>query len=124
MERKAEEHLYPQWRGWLRACEDRERAMFQDAQENSHPIRQPINGEEEALEAFDDITYCKGQYFIRMLEGFLGDDAFRDGIRLYLKENQFSNANATNLWNALEKSSGRSVTKLAPPGSSNRGFFG
>jgi aminopeptidase N len=122
MERKAEEHLYPQWRGWLRACEDRERAMFQDAQENTHPIQQPINAEEEALAAFDDITYWKGQYFIRMLEGFLGDDAFRDGIRVYLKENQFSNANATNLWNALEKSSGRSVTKLASTWIEQAGF--
>jgi Aminopeptidase N len=122
MERKAEDHLYPQWRGWLRACEDRERAMFQDAQEKTHPIRQPINGEEEAREAFDDITCSKGQYFIRMLEGFLGDDAFRDGIRLYLKENQFSNANAMNLWNALEKSSGRSVVKLASTWIEQSGF--
>jgi aminopeptidase N len=122
MERKAEEHLYPQWRGWLRACEDRERAMFQDAQANTHPLQQPVNGEEEALSAFDDITYWKGQYFIRMLEGFLGDDAFRDGIRLYLKENQFSNANATNLWNALEKSSGRSVTRLASTWIEQSGF--
>ncbi|HEX3445314.1 MAG TPA: M1 family metallopeptidase [Chthoniobacterales bacterium] len=122
MERKAEEHLYPQWRGWLRACEDRERAMFRDAQEDTHPIQQPINGEEEAMEAFDDITYWKGQYFIRMLEGFLGDDAFRDGIRLYLRENQFSNANAINLWNALEKSSGRSVTKLASTWIEQSGF--
>jgi aminopeptidase N len=122
MERKAEEHLYPQWHGWLRACEDRERAMFQDAQENTHPIQQPINGEEEALEAFDDITSWKGQYFIRMLEGFLGDDAFRDGIRLYLKENQFSNANAINLWSALERSSGRSVAKLASTWIEQPGF--
>jgi aminopeptidase N len=122
MERKAEEHLYPQWRGWLRACEDREHAMFQDAQENTHPVQQPINGEDEAREAFDDITYWKGQYFIRMLEGFLGDDAFRDGIRLYLKENQFSNANAINLWSALEKSSGRSVAKLASTWIEQSGF--
>ena len=122
MERKAEDHLYPQGRGWLRASEDRERAMYQDAQENTHPIQQPINGEEEAVEAFDDITDWKGQYFIRMLEGFIGDDAFRDGIRLYLKENQFSNANATNLWNALEKSSGRSVTKLASTWIEQSGF--
>src|SRR5258708_12238016 len=57
-----------------------------------------------------------------MLEGCLGDDAFRDGIRLYLKENQFSNANATNLWNALEKTSGRSVTKLASTWIEQTGF--
>src|SRR5260221_9438597 len=57
MERKAEEHLYPQWRGWLRACEDRARAMFQHAPEKTHPVPQPINGDEEAFQAFDDITY-------------------------------------------------------------------
>jgi aminopeptidase N len=122
MERKAEERLHPEWRGWLRACEERERAMFQDAQENTHPVQQPVNGEEEALEAFDDIIYWKGQYLIRMLEGFLGDNAFRDGVRLYLKENQFSNANATNLWSALEKSSARSVAKLATTWIEQPGF--
>jgi aminopeptidase N len=122
MERKAEERLYPEWRGWLRAGEDRERAMFQDAQENTHPVQQPVNGDEGAQKAFDDITYRKGQYLIRMLEGFLGDNAFRDGVRLYLKENQFSNANATNLWNALEKSSARSVAKLATTWIEQPGF--
>ncbi len=122
MERKAEEHLYPEWRGWLRASEDRERAMLQDAQENTHPIQHSINGEDEALDAFDDITYWKGQYFIRMLEGFIGEDAFRNGVRLYLKENEFSNANATNLWSALEKSSGRSVARLASSWIEQPGF--
>jgi aminopeptidase N len=122
MERKAEEHLFPEWRGWLRASEDRERAMMLDAQENTHPIQHSINGEDEASDAFDEITYWKGQYFIRMLEGFVGEEAFRNGVRLYLKENQFSNATPTNLWNALEKSSGRAITRLATSWIEQPGF--
>jgi aminopeptidase N len=122
MERKAEEHLFPEWRGWLRASEDRERAMMLDAQENTHPIQHSINGEDEASDAFDEITYWKGQYFIRMLEGFIGEEAFRNGVRLYLKENQFSNATPTNLWNALEKSSGRAITRLATSWIEQPGF--
>jgi aminopeptidase N len=121
MERKAEEHLYPQWRGWLRASEGREQAMFQDARNTTHAIRRPIN-EKEALPAIDDIIYSKGQHFIRMLEGFTGDEAFRNGIRLYLKENEFSNANTANLWSALEKSSGRSVGKMASTWIDQPGF--
>jgi len=121
MERKAEEHLNPQWRGWLQASEGREHAMFEDAQETTHPIQRPIN-EEEAPQAFNDIIYSKGQYFIRMLEGFMGEEAFRNGIRLYIKENEFSNANATNLWDALEKSSGRSVGKMASTWVEQPGF--
>ncbi|HZC35229.1 MAG TPA: M1 family metallopeptidase [Chthoniobacterales bacterium] len=122
MERKAEERLYPEWQGWLHASEDRDRAMLQDAQENTHSVQRRINSEEEVLEAFDDITYSKGQYLIRMLEGFLGDNAFRDGVRLYLKENQFSNAKAMDLWSALEKTSRRSVAKLASSWIEQPGF--
>jgi aminopeptidase N len=34
--------------------------------------------------AFDTITHTKGQAFIRQLEAYLGEAAFRDGIRRYI----------------------------------------
>ncbi|MDQ6939192.1 MAG: M1 family metallopeptidase, partial [Verrucomicrobiota bacterium] len=62
----------------------KEVAMEGDARSTTHPIQQPIKTEAEANSAFDDITYKKGQSFLRMLESFLGPDVFRDGIRKYM----------------------------------------
>jgi puromycin-sensitive aminopeptidase len=39
-----------------------------------------------------------------MLEQYLGADAFRDGIRLYLRRHAYGNAETTDLWDALEES--------------------
>jgi hypothetical protein len=57
-----------------------------------------------------------------MLEGFLGDEGFQNGIRLYLKQNQFSNATAANLWAALDKTSGRSVSQIVSPWLTQPGY--
>jgi aminopeptidase N len=122
MGHKAEEKLHPEWRSWLRATADREEAMTQDERSNTRPIQPPVNQDREVDDGFDQIISWKGQYVIRMLEGFLGDDVFREGIRLYLKQNQFSSATATNLWAALEKSSGRSVFQIVSPWLTQPGY--
>jgi puromycin-sensitive aminopeptidase len=53
---------------------------------------------------FDVLTYEKGASVLRMLEQYLGADAFRDGIRLYLRRHEYANAETTDLWDALEES--------------------
>jgi puromycin-sensitive aminopeptidase len=47
-----------------------------------------------------------------MLEGFLGQDNFRQGIRTYLADHQLANATPENLFNALSRASGRDVSRL------------
>ena len=37
-----------------------------------------------------------------MLEAYIGEDVFRQGIRNYIKSRAYSNAAAADLWNALE----------------------
>ena len=61
---------------------------------------------------FDVLTYEKGASVLRMLEQYLGAEAFRDGIRLYLQRHKYGNAETTDLWDALEDSTTRSVRKL------------
>ena len=119
---KAEDKLHPEWRSWLRATADREQAMAQDERSNTRPIEPAIRRDQQIDDGFDNIVAWKGQYVFRMLEGFLGDEGFRNGIRLYLKQNQFSNATATNLWAALDKTSGRSVSQIVSPWLTQPGY--
>lgn len=96
--------------------------MEGDARQTTHPIQQPITTEAEANRAFDDITYNKGQSFLRMLESFLGDDVFRDGIRRYIATHIYSNTTTADLWNALSSASGKAVGKIAAGWTEQPGF--
>jgi aminopeptidase N len=113
----------PAWKWWQRQDADKERAMRSDARLSTHPIEQPVADELQAANAFDEITYQKGQSVLRMLESYLGPDTFRDGIRRYLRARAFSNATAGDLWVALAQASGRDdVVQVARDWTEQRGF--
>jgi aminopeptidase N len=65
------------------------------------------------MAAFDGITYNKGQALIRMLENYLGEQAFRDGIRKYMAAHAYGNTTTADLWRALESAAGKPVTGVA-----------
>src|SRR5437879_10283638 len=96
--------------------------MESDARSTTHSIQQPIANEAEASIAFDDIAYQKGQSFIRMLESFLGEDVFRDGIRRYIAAHKYSNSTTADLWNALAEASGKPVGEIAASWTEQPGF--
>ncbi|MGI8820725.1 MAG: M1 family metallopeptidase [Chthoniobacterales bacterium] len=122
----------PDWEVWLQRSVPRdptrrvgipkEAAMESDARSTTHPIQQPVATETEANSAFDEITYSKGQSFIRMLESFLGPDVFRDGIRRYVAAHKYSNATTADLWNALGEASGKPVAEIAANWTEQPGF--
>jgi aminopeptidase N len=113
----------PDWHWWEVQDESKEGAMRADAGANSHPIEQHVASEVQVQNAFDpQITYQKGQAVLRMLEAYLGPDAFRDGIRAFMKAHAYSNASSADLWNALERVSGRAVGKLAAGWTEQAGF--
>jgi aminopeptidase N len=113
MQEKAAERFYPQWKTWLNGYGQKQFAMALDARRTSHPIQQTVADQSEAQTAFDGITYNKGQAFIRMLEGYLGADAFRDGIRRYMAAHAYGNTTTADLWQALESAAGKPVTGFA-----------
>jgi aminopeptidase N len=122
MAAKATDHFHPEWRPYLAAAGDRERVMNLDARKTTHPIQTPVETEAQAAGAFDDITYEKGQAFLRMLEAYLGEDAFRKGIRAYMAKHQYANTTSADLWAALERASGKPVGKLASDWTTQPGF--
>ena len=119
---KATDHFNPEWKTWIRAAGDKEHAMALDARGTTHPIQQPVANEAQAGDAFDEITYSKGQSFIRMLESWLGEEKFRDGIRSYMKKHQFGNTTTADLWIALAEVSGEPVREFAAGWTEQPGF--
>ena len=113
MQEKAASHFYPQWKTWLNGYGQKQYAMALDARRTSHPIQQPVADQSEAMTAFDGITYNKGQALIRMLENYLGEAAFRDGIRRYMAAHAYGNTTTADLWQALESAAGKKVTGIA-----------
>jgi aminopeptidase N len=103
MENKAADHFFPEWNKWLQSEADRQRAMRLDAKATTHPVVQPVMSGDHADEAFDDITYRKGQAVIRMLEGYIGEQAFRDGVRNYMKRYAFRNTVSDDFWTELAR---------------------
>ena len=129
---KCTAHFNPQWEVWLRRNLPRdptrrvgiakEQAMEGDARSTTHAIQQRIATEAEANSAFDDITYKKGQSFLRMLESFLGEDVFRDGIRGYIATHKYSNTTTADLWDALSEASKKPIGEIAAGWTEQPGF--
>ncbi len=103
----------PEWRVWMDFEAGKGAALHLDAMKSSHPIRAEIRNAEEAGESFDAITYEKGGAILRMIESYLGEGKFRDGIRLYMKKHREKNATADDLWGALAEASGQPILELA-----------
>ena len=113
MEYKAPDHFHPEWKLWLDSIDAKERAMSADARPSTHPIITPIYDVLQASQAFDGITYSKGQAVIRMLEDYVGPQHFRDGVRAYMATHAYGNTVTDDLWRELDKASGESITGVA-----------
>jgi aminopeptidase N len=57
-----------------------------------------------------------------MLEAWLGETAFRDGIRAYLKRHRYANTTSADLWAALADASGKPVAVIAADWTTQPGF--
>ena len=109
---KAVNTLSPQYEVWNDFQGGKNAALAADAQVSTHPIYSPVETPAQAAELFDVITYQKGSSVMRMLENFLGNDAFRAGLRTYMKEFSESNAVGHDLWRHLQAASHHPVTDI------------
>ncbi|WP_317204820.1 M1 family metallopeptidase [Janthinobacterium sp.] len=113
MESRATERLHPEWNTQLGAVAVRETAIARDALRTSHPVVQRIATVEQASQAFDTITYQKGEAVIRMLEAYVGADAWRQGVRAYMRRHAYGNTVSDDLWRAIEGAAGKPVRAIA-----------
>ncbi len=96
----------PQWRRWISFGREKEYALAIDALHSTRPIEFEVRAPDEAEAMFDALTYLKGGSVLRMLEQYLGEERFRQGVRKYLAAHQFSNTETADLWDAIESAAG------------------
>src|SRR5882724_8436932 len=112
----------PEWRLWQGFEHDRGGALALDALASTHPIYATVKSVAQATENFDAITYEKGAAVVRMIEHYLGETSFRDGVRIYMSRHREGNAVARDLWRALEEASKREVERVAQAWIEKPGF--
>src|SRR5207302_2017804 len=101
MEIRAVDAWKPEWKRWVTFGVSRAAALSVDGLHSTRPIEFPVRAPRDADAMFDVLTYEKGASVLRMLEQYLGPDVFRDGVRGYLREHAYDNADTGDLWAAL-----------------------
>ncbi|MCS6912754.1 MAG: M1 family metallopeptidase [Myxococcales bacterium] len=109
---KAVHALWPAYRVWESFQQDKHHALLDDALPTTHAIWAPVSTPEEAIEMFDAITYQKGCALMRMVEEFVGEEAFRQGLRAYIAAYAGGHAVGPDLWRHLEAASRWPVGEL------------
>lgn len=102
----------PQWRVWNGFASPRSAALGVDGLRSTRPVEFDVGAPEEAEAMFDLLTYQKGGAVLRMLEQYLGRETFRKGISHYLRTHAYGNTETTDLWDALETTSGEPVRTM------------
>jgi aminopeptidase N len=74
-----------------------------DSTRGTTPIYQEVRNLKDAKSAYGAIVYQKAPSLLRALTFVLGEENFRDGVRLFLKEHAYANAEWSDLIGAFER---------------------
>ena len=113
MEAKAVDHLHPAWKILLSESSGRESALALDSTSATHPVVRPAETIDQMNELGDSITYEKGAAVIRMIEAYVGPDAWKKGVHAYLQAHAYGNATHDDLWSAVEAAAGKPIKGMA-----------
>lgn len=117
METLGPDKLHPDWQEWedftsTRVIGASNRDVYKDVQ----PVGVTVNHPDEILTLFDPmIVYAKGARVLKMLFDFIGEEAFRKGLKSYFKTHAYKNTERADLWRALGQAAGMDVEKLMNP---------
>jgi aminopeptidase N len=92
---------HPEWRSDLDQVNATNNSIGGDSTRSTRPIRQKAETRNEINALFDGIAYGKTAAVLRMEENWVGEEAFRDGIRAYLKKYSYGNAAAEDWWGTM-----------------------
>lgn len=82
-------------------------AMNFDSRVAARQIRQPVGHNRQIASSFDAITYLKGGGVLSMFENYLGEDGFREGMRLHMQRFSHGVADVEDFMASLAEGSSR-----------------
>jgi puromycin-sensitive aminopeptidase len=100
------------WQRWTAFGLERSMAFETDSLASTRPVEFEVRSPDDADGMFDVLTYQKGGALLRMLEQYLGDERFRQGVSHYLDLHKYGNTETNDLWDAIEETSGEPVRQL------------
>jgi tricorn protease interacting factor F2/3 len=123
MAHKAVASMHPDWHFFGKFLITETAGAFTgDSLHNTHPIDADVKSPDDIAQIFDEISYGKGASILRMIEGYVGAENFRDGIRKYLQDNKYGNAKGSDLWSSIEHVSGMPVSKVMEAWIQKKGY--
>ncbi|HXM42841.1 MAG TPA: M1 family metallopeptidase [Bryobacteraceae bacterium] len=109
MDSKILRHWKPEWNTVIDEQNTRLGAMSGDGLISARKIRQAIESNDDIANAFDNITYSKGEAVIGMFENWMGEDAFRRGVQRYIRQYAWRNATEGDFLDSLSSADGKPV---------------
>ncbi|MDB5176124.1 MAG: peptidase [Candidatus Saccharibacteria bacterium] len=111
MEYRAVDAIYPEWHIWEHfISQEMGAAKRRDSLEDVQSIQTKVNHPDEISSIFDpSIVYAKGGTVLHMLMHYIGEEAFRTGLKAYFQQHRYGNTQAADLWSAFSASSGQDI---------------
>ena len=103
--------IEPSWNVWMDfASLDVVIAFKRDSLKGVQPVRVDVSHPDEIGTLFDSaIVYAKGAHLLQMLQSFIGENSFRQGLIKYFKKFAYKNTEASDLWDVLSETSNQDV---------------
>lgn len=86
-----------------------ELAKVRDTRQSTHPVFAQAHDTKAARSLFDSITYGKGYMVLGQLVALIGEENFREGMRLLIERFAWGNVDRGRFLSAMEQASGRSL---------------
>ena len=107
------DYYHPEWDTWDQFINTQTMtAMDRDALHETFSIEIPSGDHVVINAATAPIIYNKGGSILRQIEGYIGADNFKKGLRKYLKTHEYGCAASHHLWEAFESASEKPITQM------------
>jgi aminopeptidase N/puromycin-sensitive aminopeptidase len=112
MESKPVAKWKPEWNFPQDDARDLDTTLNLDSQSTTRTIRARAETPDEINEMFDGIAYGKAGAVLGMVENYLGEEVFRQGVHNYLAAHLYANATAEDFWNAQTANSHQPIDQI------------